>query len=222
LSLPKEAQDLKKLDLRHMCDTVVRELEVVEREAAYDYVKVSEELETLGSELIVADGVMEELEKVLYNFKDHLEEIKSEMTSLQDKSNKINTSLSNKKKIQTMLSSFIESAVLEKELIEAICTADINEQYVGYIQQLIKKLSKAYPSQASSATTRSPPTPKPSKNSSPSSTNSRPEPPLGSESSCLSKLRFSRSPRLTSRSSRKMCWGSTRPLRSSSKTRITQ
>jgi len=32
-----------------MCDTVVRELEVVEREAAYDYVKVSEELESLGS-----------------------------------------------------------------------------------------------------------------------------------------------------------------------------
>jgi len=26
LSLPKDAQDLKKLDLRHMCDTVVREL----------------------------------------------------------------------------------------------------------------------------------------------------------------------------------------------------
>lgn len=24
LSLPKESQDLKKLDLRHMCDTVVR------------------------------------------------------------------------------------------------------------------------------------------------------------------------------------------------------
>ena len=124
-----------------MCDTVVRELEVVEREAAYDYVKVSEELESLGSELVVADGIMEELEKVLYNFKDHLEEIKSEMTSLQEKSNKINTSLSNKKKIQSMLSTFIESAVLERELIDAICTAEINDNYVIYIKQLIKKLS---------------------------------------------------------------------------------
>jgi hypothetical protein len=45
----KEAQDLKKLDLRHMCDTVVQELEIVEKEAAYDYIKVSEELEQLGS-----------------------------------------------------------------------------------------------------------------------------------------------------------------------------
>ena len=63
------------------------------------------------------------------------------MTSLQEKSNKINTSLSNKKKVQGMLSNFIESAVLEKELIDAICTADINENYVTYIKQLIKKLS---------------------------------------------------------------------------------
>lgn len=32
-----------------MCDTVVQELEIVEKEAAYDYIKVSEELEQLGS-----------------------------------------------------------------------------------------------------------------------------------------------------------------------------
>ena len=50
---------------------------MVEREAAYDYVKVSQELEGLGGELAVADGIMEELEQVLYGFKDHLEDIKS-------------------------------------------------------------------------------------------------------------------------------------------------
>lgn len=73
----KEAQDLKKLDLRHMCDTVVQELEIVEKEAAYDYIKVSEELEQLGSELTKADGIMAELEDVLTDFKSHLESIKN-------------------------------------------------------------------------------------------------------------------------------------------------
>ena len=110
----KEAQDLKKLDLRHMCDTVVQELEVVEKEAAYDYIKVSEELEQLGTELSTADGIMAELEQVLFDFKDHLESIKNEMTSLQEKSNQMNTSLSNRKKLQSMLNSFIDSAVLDK------------------------------------------------------------------------------------------------------------
>ena len=36
------------------------------------------------------------------------------MTSLQEKSNQMNTSLSNRKKLQTMLNSFIDSAVLDK------------------------------------------------------------------------------------------------------------
>lgn len=45
---PKESEDLKKIDLRHMCDNVVNELEVVEKEAAYDYIKVSSELKSLS------------------------------------------------------------------------------------------------------------------------------------------------------------------------------
>lgn len=77
---------------------------------------------------------------MLYSFKDHLESIKSEMTSLQEKSNKMNTSLSNKKKVQNLLSSFIESALPDKELIDAICLAEINESYVGHIKLLLKKL----------------------------------------------------------------------------------
>ena len=63
------------------------------------------------------------------------------MTSLQDKSNKINTSLSNKKKVQGLLASFIDSAVLEKELIDAICLADIDDNYVNHVRLLLKKLS---------------------------------------------------------------------------------
>jgi hypothetical protein len=54
----------------------------------------------------------------------------------------MNTSLSNKKKVQGLLGNFIESAVLEKELIDAICTAEINDNYVNHIKLLLKKLSK--------------------------------------------------------------------------------
>ena len=64
------------------------------------------------------------------------------MTTLQEKSNKMNASLNNRKKLQNMLGSFIDSAVLDKELIDAICLAEINENYVGYVKTLLKKLSK--------------------------------------------------------------------------------
>jgi len=56
----------------------------------------------------------------------------------------MNTSLSNKKKVQGLLGNFIESAVLEKELIDAICTAEINDNYVNHIKLLLKKLSNQH------------------------------------------------------------------------------
>ena len=63
------------------------------------------------------------------------------MTSLQEKSNKMNTSLSNKKKVQSVLNSFIDSAVLDKQLIDAICLGEIDDNYVGHVKALLKKLS---------------------------------------------------------------------------------
>ena len=40
-----------------------------------------------------------------------------------------------------MLNSFIDSAVLDKELIDAICLNEINDDYVTHIKALLKKLS---------------------------------------------------------------------------------
>ena len=53
----------------------------------------------------------------------------------------MNTSLNNRKKLQNLLNTFIDSAVLDKELIEAICTGEINDDYVSHIKALLKKLS---------------------------------------------------------------------------------
>jgi vacuolar protein sorting-associated protein 52 len=83
------------------------------------------------------------------------------MTSLQEKSNKMNTSLGNKKKVQGLLASFIDSAVLDKELIDAICTAPIDDNYVTHIRLLLKKLSTPSPMQTTSTATSSRLTPKP-------------------------------------------------------------
>lgn len=55
----------------------------------------------------------------------------------------MNTSLNNRKKLQSMLNSFIDSAVLDKELIDAICLNEINDDYVQHVKALLKKLSKS-------------------------------------------------------------------------------
>lgn len=60
-----------------MCESVVDELETLESEAAYDYLKVENEMTDLDSEIDKSDAILSELENVLENFRDHLNEIKS-------------------------------------------------------------------------------------------------------------------------------------------------
>lgn len=77
---------------------------------------------------------------MLLSFRDHLNEIKTEMTSLQERSLEMNACLSNRKKLQGLMKTFMDSAVLEPSLIDEICNKEINEQYVDYIQALCQKL----------------------------------------------------------------------------------
>jgi hypothetical protein len=55
---------------------------LIEKEAAYDYLKVEREMYELDDEIDKSDQILAELETVLLNFKDHLNDIKQEMTTL--------------------------------------------------------------------------------------------------------------------------------------------
>lgn len=62
-------------------------MQLIEKEAAYDYLKVTllvfqveKEMYELDHEIEKSDAILGELEGVLLNFKDYLNDIKSEMT----------------------------------------------------------------------------------------------------------------------------------------------
>lgn len=44
LNSTSNTEDLAKIDLRNMCQDVVHELESIEKSAAYDYLKVEQEM----------------------------------------------------------------------------------------------------------------------------------------------------------------------------------
>lgn len=90
----------------------------------------------LDSEIDKSDSILAELEGVLENFRDHLNEIKGQMTVLQDRSLKMNVSLTNRKNLQKLMSTFMDSAVLDPKLIDAINSAPIDIAYVQHIKTL--------------------------------------------------------------------------------------
>ena len=62
------------------------------------------------------------------------------MTSLQERSIKMNTSLNNRKSLQKSLERFIDSVLLEPQLIYDICTKEVNDDYAEHIRTLCNKL----------------------------------------------------------------------------------
>ncbi|KAL4437908.1 hypothetical protein ABPG74_001079 [Tetrahymena malaccensis] len=138
--LAEGEQNFANIDLRNMCENVVDELETLESEAAYDYLKVENEMKDLDVEIDKSDSILSELEKVLENFRDHLNEIKSQMTVLQERSLKMNISLTNRKNLQKLMNTFMDSAVLDPKLIDAINSAPIDQAYVQHIKVLCQKL----------------------------------------------------------------------------------
>ena len=63
------------------------------------------------------------------------------MKMLEEITNKKNISQNNRRELKKILTSFIESAVLDKELSDNIMLGDINQNYINYIQLLLIKLS---------------------------------------------------------------------------------
>lgn len=138
--LEQKLEHTNRVDLRKITEKAANELKQLENEAAYDYLKIEKETKTLITDIQQSDNILSSLEDLLKNFRENLAVIKGEMTSLQDKSMKMNIGLGNRKALSNEFSEFIESIMLEPKLIEDILKGEINEEYVSNISKLCKKL----------------------------------------------------------------------------------
>ena len=121
---------VQKMDLRLMCEQVTNELQELEQDAAFDYLKVEEEIKELNEQVEESDCILEELEEILLGFKDDLGQIKGEMLQLSQKSQSVNQRIANRKELQESLDEFTSSAVLEPSLVLDICNGDLEDNYI--------------------------------------------------------------------------------------------
>lgn len=139
--LEEKLEGARRVDLRKISEKASEELRELENAAANDYLEVEDETKRLINEIEASDAVLSKLECLLSKFCRDLSSIKGEMTSLQQKSLTMNVGLNNRKKLSSEFSQFIESIMLEPQLIEDIVKADINEAYVHSIVKLSTKLA---------------------------------------------------------------------------------
>ena len=128
-------------DLRKYADEVERALRSVERDSITDYLKESESLAGMHTEIRQCDTVLDQMESMLRGFQTDLASISAQIKYLQDESLSMNVKLRNRKAAEAQLSSFIQQIVVPPELITNICESEVNEAYLEYVMELNKKVA---------------------------------------------------------------------------------
>ncbi|KAL1530751.1 hypothetical protein AB1Y20_001650 [Prymnesium parvum] len=131
----------KGIDLRKYAQEVEVSLREVERDSIQDYIKESEGLAGLHTQIRQCDGVLDSMESMLRGFQTDLASISAQIKYLQDESLSMNVKLRNRKAAESQISGFIQQIVVPPNLISAICEGEVNEAYLEYVTELNKKVA---------------------------------------------------------------------------------
>ncbi|MCO5563351.1 hypothetical protein L7F22_016992 [Adiantum nelumboides] len=127
-------------DLREYARDVEEKLRQVELESIQDYIKESDNLVSLHTQIRDCDIILTEMEALLGGFQADLGSISSEIKSLQEQSMSMGLKLKNRKVAELNLSRFLEDIVVPPNMIDTIVDGEITEEYVRNLQLLSKKL----------------------------------------------------------------------------------
>jgi len=116
------------------------QLEMLEGESVADYVASYQAFEDLHEEIVATDAVLEKMERMLGTYQYDLSSISDEIRILQGDSLQMNMKLRNRRALQKLMNEYVSSVVVSPQLIRCICEEEINEEYLGHLTELNKKL----------------------------------------------------------------------------------
>lgn len=123
------------IDLREYSVNVEKSLVELENDTIADYIKETDSITELHSQINDSDEILERLEGMLCAFQADLSNICQEILSLQELSASLNVSLKNKQAIRNQMSEFIDDIIIPESVIKHIVETPVNEK--EFIEQLI-------------------------------------------------------------------------------------
>ncbi|GBG65955.1 hypothetical protein CBR_g54934 [Chara braunii] len=131
-------------ELREFARDVEEKLRQVELESIQDYIKESDNLVLLHTQIRECDSILGKMEELLGGFQADLGAISSEIKNLQEQSMSMGIKLRNRKDVEGKLAKFLEDIVLSPELIDNIFEGEMNEAYLKSLETLSRKLIFTY------------------------------------------------------------------------------
>ncbi|KAJ2225795.1 Vacuolar protein sorting-associated protein 52 [Coemansia sp. RSA 485] len=131
----------KGVDLRLYSQQIEKELNVLEEEQLDSYEKHEQALLELDSEIRGCDEVLENMEKLLVNFKSSLGAINNDIQALQKDSLSMSMRLKNRVVAEKQLDKIIQGVVVPPEVVRVICDGEVNEKYLNCLIEVNKKIA---------------------------------------------------------------------------------
>lgn len=131
------------VDLRGYSSQIELELREVEVESVRDYVAQSEQVVDLHNQMQSCDAILARMQEMLLGFQADLGGISDEIKHLQSESLSMNVKLRNRRAVETELCGFLENIVMPPDMVESICTAEVNDAYLEFVVTLNSRLSFA-------------------------------------------------------------------------------
>ncbi|XP_053694472.1 vacuolar protein sorting-associated protein 52 homolog [Sabethes cyaneus] len=129
-------------DLRQYSAQIEKEFTEVENRSIEDYIKESQNIANLHNQIGNTSNILERMESMLMDIQDALNNISTEITTLQRKSVSMSVQLTNRQSIRAQLSQFIEDMAVPEEMISTIMDSSVTDKdFLTHLNELNHKLS---------------------------------------------------------------------------------
>uniref|UniRef100_A0A8D8HGG2 Vacuolar protein sorting-associated protein 52 homolog n=2 Tax=Culex pipiens TaxID=7175 RepID=A0A8D8HGG2_CULPI len=140
-----EVQELLKTtgtDLRQYSAQIEKEFKEVENRSIEDYIAQSQNIANLHNQIGTTSNILERMEAGLMEIQCALNNISTEITTLQKKSVSMSVQLTNRQSIRAQLSQFIEDMAVPEEMIQTIMEVPVTEkEFLTHLMELNHKLN---------------------------------------------------------------------------------
>lgn len=128
------------VDLQNYSSEIAKQLKIVEAGSIGDYLNHVDTANVLHQEIADCYRSLEEIEQILFDFKDSMGQLSSDICSLQARSEAITTKLANRKNLEESLGEFARNVSFSRAFAKQICSGQIGPDYIQYTDELDRKL----------------------------------------------------------------------------------
>ena len=124
------------LDIREYTIKIKDELRKLESECITDFLTVNQDVATLYNEINKSNQVLDKIGGIVNSFQAQLSEVSNQVSRLQGRSQDYNVALKNRKAFEKELHHYLEGILLPPNLIDELCNAEIDIEYMEKIKVL--------------------------------------------------------------------------------------